>query len=128
MTSDDPRAYLGRGYDNIPGKPFGWAFNMERRAIRDHLRRKGLYAADGYDARGEFYLIKMQMRLHKNKPTGRQRQEAARARGENWVSPAPGPADVPFTRAELERMVEHFAGSNDELGALIAAKAAAKLA
>jgi hypothetical protein len=31
--------------------------------------------------------------------------------------------DIAFTAAELERIAEHFAGSNDELGASIAAKA-----
>jgi hypothetical protein len=113
-------SYLGRGLENTAGKPFGWAWHQERDEIREHLKRRGRYRP-GWS---EFEVTRIQQRLHRDKPTFRQRQEAARAAGETWVSPTPKPPPPPsFTRDELERMVEHFAGSNDAVGASIASKA-----
>lgn len=43
-----------------------------------------------------------------------------------WIEGRAGRA-VDLTRAELERLVEHFAGANDPIALSIAAKAAATL-
>jgi len=59
----------------------------------------------------------IQRRLHRNRPTYAERCAARAASRPVYVAPPS------FTRDELERMVEHFDGSNDEVGAAIAAKA-----
>lgn len=110
---DDPRFWLGRGSEDVPGKSFGWAHNMERRAIREHLKSRGRWR----DARDEFTVSKIQQRLqreyHRRKPPiGVRRTEAGPARPE------------PFTAEELAHIAEHFAGANDPLAQSIWRKAA----
>ena len=109
----DPRAWVGRGYANVPGKPFGWAFNMERRALREHLERKGRYSAQELF----FAVTRLQERIHRDKPTYRQRQEAWKAR---HATRAPAPT---FTEEELRHLVDLFEGANDPLTAAIYEKA-----
>lgn len=114
-------SYLGRGLDDIAGRPFGWAWHQERDEIRAHLRRRlwrFIGPGDGRTGmRLEARVTAIQNRLHRNKPTYAERC-AARAASRPTYVPPPS-----FTRAELERMVEHFTGSNDEIGQAIAAKA-----
>lgn len=112
-------SWLGRGYENVPGKSFGWAFHEERREIRDHLKRRGRWVP-GY---GEFEVTRIQQRIHRHKPTYAERQAIARARGERWVSPPPGPPPVIFTGEELQHIAEHYAFANDPIGQAICAKA-----
>lgn len=118
------RSYLGRGYEDVPGKPFGWAWHQERDEIRRHLRRRA--EAFGSDmlapARLEMRVSRIQERLHRHKPTLAERQAAWRAR-----QPKPTSARVIFSREELARLVELFAGGNDPLTLSIAEKAAASL-
>lgn len=117
MIAADARAdsYLGRGFDDIPGRPFGWAWNQERAEIRAHLKARGRWR----DTRDEFLVSRIQTRLNRNRPTMRERQAAWRAR----QAPAT-PAPEPFTRDELERLVDLFGNANDPITAAIGAKAA----
>lgn len=119
-------SWLGRGLDNAAGKPFGWAWHRERDEIREHLeRRLGPVKPRSWEwAMREQRVTRIQERIHKHRPTYRQRQEAARARGEKWVSPPPGPPPVRFTDEELERIAEHFERANDPLAQSIWRKAA----
>lgn len=66
------RSFLGRGYENTAGKPFGYAWHQERAEIREHLKRRGRWN----DARDEFTVTRIQERLHRNKPTLGERQAA----------------------------------------------------
>ncbi len=118
---DDPRHWLGRGNENVPGKPFGWAHNMERDAIRAHLRRRiWKFGLDGMAAaRLEFRVIRIQERLRKYQPSWAERQAIWRAKQ------APAAAPEGFTADELEMIAVRFAGANDPAGQGIAAKAAA---
>ena len=95
----------------MTGEPFGWAHAMERQAITDHLRSRGL--GDGLDF--YFRVSRIQSRLHRDyhrrkPPIGVRR----------IVKAAPRPS---FTVEELERIAERFEGSNDPLGQEIARKA-----
>jgi hypothetical protein len=63
-------------------------------------------------------VTRIQQRLHRNKPTLRERQAAWHAR-----QPKTPGASLSFTWEELERIAEHFAGANDPVTASIAAKA-----
>lgn len=105
-------SYLGRGLDDIAGKPFGWAWHQERDEIRAHLRQRGF---TGYL---EFRVSAIQNRLHRNRPTYAERC-AARAAARPIYAPDP---QIEFTLAELERLAEHFNGANDDIGQSIAAK------
>lgn len=114
-------SWLGRGYESVPGKPFGWAWHQERDEIRAHLRRRlwRFLPRDGIPTSAllESRVSRIQERLHKNKPSYRDRQAAWLAR-----QPKPLPA-VRFTEEELARIAEHFAGANDPLAQAIYAKA-----
>jgi hypothetical protein len=116
-------SWLGRGYESVPGKPFQWAWHQEREEIRAHLRRRAArFGADCLArARMEFRITAIQQRLHRNKPTFAERQAAWKAKWE-----AARPPSVAFTADELDRIAERFAGSNDETGMAIAAKAQAQ--
>lgn len=117
----DGRSYLGRGYEDIPGKPFGWAWHRERDEIRAHLRKRlDRFGSDHLArARLEARVSRIQERLHKHKPTFAERQAAWRAR-----QPKPTGAHVLFTFDELERLAELFAAANDPVTASIGEKAA----
>lgn len=112
-------SYLGRGLDDIPGRPFGWAFHKEREEIRAHLRRR--IWRFGFDrlaaARLEGRINEIQARLHKNRPTYKERCAARAATRPAYVPPEE------FTREELERLAELFAGANDPITASIGEKA-----
>src|SRR5213592_1568440 len=112
-------SYLGRGLEDLPGMPFGWAFHQERDEIRAHLRRRiwrfGLDQWRGM--RLEQRVDQIQRRIHRNRPTYKERCEA-RAKARPPYVPPPE-----FSREELERLVELFAGGNDPVTASIAAKA-----
>jgi DNA-binding LacI/PurR family transcriptional regulator len=105
VDHDDPRKWVGRGHEVVPGKPFGWAHLQERRAIREHL------IARGHDPNGfafPFRVVAIQDRIHKYKPTLRERQEAA-------PRPPRMRRDDEFTREELEHLCELLAGANHPL-------------
>lgn len=106
-----------------PGQPFGTAYIMETTAIEDHLRRRM-----GYDVRLDDRALRarvdrIRMRLHKYDETFAVRskrwfaEQQARARAER------NRTDVELEREELERLIEHFSGSNDAIGMSIANKA-----
>lgn len=116
-------SWIGRGLEDVPGRPFGWAWHQERDEIRAHLlRRPERFEGDGFAAmRLEFRVNAIQRRLHRNRPTMRERQAAARARQ------APRPPALAFERVELERLAELFADANDPVTASIGRKAAAML-
>lgn len=107
-----------------PGKPFGWAHHEERDRIRAHLRRRiWKFGLDGKAAmRLEARVDAIQRRLHKYDLTLRERQAIAAAK-----RPPPAGRSEFLTWAELERLVEHFAGANDPTAASIGAKAASAL-
>lgn len=115
-----PESYLGRGFEPIAGKPFGWAWNQERAEIRAHLIARGWSANDfGLD----FRVTRIQQRLNReHRQRWKVRQDAWRAR-----QPKAPPAVEPFTVDELERLVDLFAGANDPVTAAIATKALAML-
>jgi hypothetical protein len=100
----------------------GYQHNAERQRIREHLIRRGHNPGD---LAFEFRITRIQERIHRYKPTFRQRQEAARARGEAWVAsdkpPLPSPS---LTLEEWQYLAEHFEGANHPLAQSIQAKAA----
>lgn len=112
-------SYLGRGYVPVAGKPFGWAWNREREEIREHLKRRGRWR----DARDEFVVTRIQNRLNREHP----KRWAARIAAWRARQPAPVEPVEPFTREELERLVELFGEANDPVTASIGAKAAEAL-
>lgn len=118
----EEESFIGRGLEDIPGRPLGWAFHRERDEIRAHLRRRlWRFGLDELRAmRLEARVDAIQRRLHRNRPTLRERQAAWRARH-------PPPEAAPeLTPAEWAPLAELFAGANDPLSALIGAKAAAR--
>lgn len=104
------RSYLGRGYESIPGKPFGWAFHAERDEIRRHLqRRPARFGEDMLAAfRMERRIDQIQRRLHKNKPSYAERQAAWRAR-----QPVAGSSSADQLAEALRQIA---AGHNDARG------------
>lgn len=117
---DDPKRWLGRGSQDVPGKSFGWAHNKERDAIRTHLRRRlwrfGL--DDMAAARLEFQVTKIQQRLqrdyHRRKPPVGARRVVSIPTNQ-------------FTTEELQHLVDLFSDANDPISAEIARKAAAQI-
>jgi hypothetical protein len=97
----------------VAGKPFGWAHNMEARAIRDHLISKG---RDPNSIEHCFDISKISMRLARDylrrKPKIGARVRIAAKRESNE-----------FSMEELERLIEHFAGANDPVAQSILEKA-----
>jgi hypothetical protein len=123
----DPRRWIGLGLEDVPGKPFGWAFNAERRALLEHLQRKddgtlrGAHRAWGtHRGRGYTFIVtKLQERLHRQHPTYRDRQAAWKLRmGLRQPNPTPT-----FTEEELAMIAERFSGANDPIGQSIEQKA-----
>lgn len=105
-----------------PGKPFGYAYLEETTAIEDHVRRRmGYPRLDDPVLRAR--VDRIRMRLHKYDETFAVRskrwfaEQMERARAER------NRTDVELEREELERLIEHFSGSNDAIGVSIANKA-----
>jgi hypothetical protein len=98
----DPRVWLGRGFEDAPGRPFGWAFNQETRAIEAHLRERGI---EPRSFEGLRRVTRLRERLWRNRPTYRERQAAWKAR-----QPAPGPTPAELLADALRRIA---AGHND---------------
>lgn len=105
---------------NPNGKPFGWAHEEERRAIRARL----LAAGHPDDHRMIFAISREQERLAAMRLTTRQRQDLARWLGLKWVTPHPSDVRRPlaFTDAELSYLADRLDGVNDPEGAAILAK------
>jgi len=109
--------------EDVPGKPFGWAYHMERDEIRKHVHRKNdgtLRGAHRFmrSHRGmgvEFRVTAIQDRIHKYRPTLRERQLKLGVK-----QPRPTPR---FTQEELALIAERFEGANDPIGQSIHAKA-----
>jgi hypothetical protein len=125
FDENDPRAWLGRGWMDVGGKKFGWAWHMELEAIRNHLRRR--VWKFGLDGMARFRMDQraqeIQRRLHKwNAPTFKERQAIWKSR-----QAKPTTANVNFTQAELEHLVDLFDSANDPLSASIGEKAKAAL-
>lgn len=126
FDKNDPRHWLGRGFEDVPGKPLGWAWHQELEAIKQHLRRRiwkfGLDEYRGFRLNQRAQEI--QRRLHKwNRPTMRERQAVWKAK-----QPPPAGDNLSLTWEELERLIEHFDGANDPISAAIAEKAKAAYA
>lgn len=93
---------------------------MEKRAIRDHLIRRGY---DPDSAALYFRIEKIRQRLHRDKPTFKERQKT-------WLAKQPRPAGsgLDLTWEELEHLANLFAQANHPLSASIGAKAKEGLA
>jgi hypothetical protein len=107
---DDPKKWLGRGLENVPGKPFGWAHAHETRAIEEHLIAKGYKP----NSSALFYRVrKIQDRLHKNRLSLKDRQAAI-------IKPK---MHEYFSAHELEHLADLFNGANDPVSLEIRRKA-----
>lgn len=84
---------------------FGYAHMMEMREIEDVLRATGVCGVELY-----FASIRQYETRHRNDPTFRQRQEAARARGEKWVATPSTESPLDLIRQALEQIRD---GHND---------------
>ena len=97
-------------------RKLGYEHAVERARIREHLIRRGWSPSD---LAFEFRITRIQDRIHKHKPTMRERQQA-------WLAKQPQPKpSVIFTPEELAFLVEHFEGANHPLAQSIYAKASA---
>ncbi len=119
-----PQEELDAAWDSLISKGlnplmFGFYVEVEKTILRnrlvaagvtDHLRLY-LGVSDAYVA------------AHKNDETFAEWQARRRAQ----YPPAPTPARLAFTKAELEHILERFAGANDLTGQAIAEKVAAAL-
>ena len=98
--------------DTVPiERKFGYSHVMERAAIRAEL----VAAGEPDDMRLHFKVVSEQERRHKDDPTFAERCAAFRARQPK--------AREGFTREELDRIAEHFAGANDPVAISILEKA-----
>jgi hypothetical protein len=86
-------------------RKLGYDHMMEMRAIERELRLDGLDGTDLY-----FEAIRLYAKRHENDPSYRQRQEAARSRGEKWVGSASLPHADDLLRKALEEIRD---GHND---------------
>lgn len=116
---DDPRRWLGRGQESVAGQSFGWAHNMERDAIRAHLRRRiWKFGLDGMAAaRLEFRVAAIQTRLQRDY---HRRKPPIGVRRKRGASPDIKPT---FTAEELRHLADLFANANDPVSRAIAEKA-----
>lgn len=113
---DDPRYWLGRGSEDVPGKSLGWAHNMEREAIRAHLLARAMQDGAALYFRTSAIQLRVQRDYHRRKPPI----------GVCRFAPAvERPAD--FTAEELAYLVEMLADGNNPLARSIAKKARARL-
>lgn len=91
---------------------------MERRAIADHVQRRLIRACRTCSAATlEARVTAIQERIHRNRPSMRQRQ-AVRA-----AAAPQEPLGLAFTRAELRHMADLFERANDPTSAAIGRKA-----
>lgn len=102
-------------------RPFGAETLDAKRAIERKLIADG--AVPG-SPELHFSIEHAWVEQNKGKPNFRERQEAARARGEKWVSPLPGPpmTRLALTDEEAAYLREKLAGVNDPVGAAVLAK------
>lgn len=116
VFSDDRhhRYWLGRGSEPVPGRPFGWAHNMEAQAIRDHLKARGRYRQGWSKLDISHLQMRLQRDYHRRKPPYGVRRTIAAAPPED------------FTAEELAMIADRFAGANDPVGQSIHAKAAGR--
>ncbi len=105
-----------------PETKFGAQHTREMREITEAICAERGLDPLVFNAEVFFEASRQYRERHKNDPTYRQRQEAAKARGEKWVAPAASPADKRLNRAELAYLIERLAGVNDPLGAAALAK------
>lgn len=104
--------WLGRGLDDIAGKPFGWAWHQERDEIRAHiLKRRTLLPLEL-----ERRIDDIQIRIHRNRPTLRQRQAAR-------FIPSTSDRSLRLTDDELNYIIDIFGSANNPVAISIAAKA-----
>jgi hypothetical protein len=109
-----------RTIDTTPiHRKLGYEHAVERQRIRAHLIRRG---HDPHALAFEFRVTRIQDRIAKYKPTFRQRQDAARERGEKWVATHPVTRPT-FDRDELLFLIEHFEGANHPLAQSVYTKA-----
>jgi hypothetical protein len=129
MAEPEKQSWLGRGWLDVPGKPFGWAWHMERDEIRRHLRRRvWKFGLDGLAAfRLEERVTAIQRHLHRSRPTMAQRQQAWRERCAAQAPPPTG-TTMDLTWEELAHLADLFSGANDPLSVTIGQKAATALA
>ncbi len=108
---------MARTPEDIPlHRKLGYDHHRERDAIRAHLVRRG---HDPHTLAFEFRVTRIQDRIHRNKPTMRQRQQLWREK-----QPAPTKA-VALTPEEIAYLVEVFEAANHPLAQSIYAKARA---
>lgn len=99
---------------------FGYWRMVEERMVRYELER------EGHDPNEFGFIFKVSKRItenHRNDPTLREQQAAARA-AQGPVTPS---EHASFTREELERLIEHFGMANDPVTLSIHSKAWAAL-
>ena len=119
LKRDDPRYWLGRGQESVPGKPFGWARMMQDMALCDHQRARGIdpKSAEAYFARSRLH-ARLERDYHRRKPPI----------GVRRVIAAASSKPPEFTDEELRHLTDLFSDANDPTSAAIAAKAALILA
>lgn len=107
------------------GKPFGWADQEEKAAIRARLLAEG--HAD--DHRLIFAISREQERLAAGRLTYRQRIDLARWLGLKWVTPHPSDLRprIDFTDDELAYLAERLDRVNDPKGRAILEKIRARI-
>lgn len=129
MSDNDGASWVGRGMEDVPGKPADWAWQQEREAIRRHIHAKlehrhALVGArrfwQAHRGRGVEYAVdRLQLRIHRNNPVMIERQLG--------MALDRAAANLRFTVEELKYMAERFAGANDPVGQAIVDKIAGAL-
>lgn len=111
------RPSRSRGPDEVPiHLKFGYAHHAERLRIREHLFRRGRFAEMKDQRNGKWLysfpvesrITQIQQRIHRHKKSMADRQAERRAN-----MPPPSGAGVFLTFAQIERLIDHFAGAND---------------
>lgn len=109
---EDPRYWLGRGNQNVGGKSFGFAHNMETQALREHWKATG---RDPLNVEIIFWLSKMRHRINRAYYARKPRMGARNIR--------PAAQRPTFTEEQLRHLVDLFADANDPTSRAIAATA-----